>query len=486
MRRVAPRIAVVGGGASGALAAIRLLRAADGPLEIILLDPKGNWGRGVAYGTEWPGHLLNVPAGRMSALPEEPSHFLDWLRGEGPGARPARLPKADAATFAPRVLYGEYLGELLDESVRRRGPGTWLRLRREQVIAIRDRGRQAMVVSREARAGNRAPELEPLGVERRIFADRVVLALGHLAAKLPRGFPPGHPSCVTDAWAPAALDRVAPDRPVLLVGSGLTMADVVLRLADRGVSGPFLALSRHGLLPLPHAENPLAPPAALDLSPGTLRWLARQVHHAVNGVERTGGDWRRVVDALRPHTPGLWSGLGLEEQRRFQRHLRSYWERARHRVPAEVGRALAGLVSTGRLRPLAGRLESVTPTEGGLTAVIRDRHGNRETHAVGTLVNCAGTDDNYRRIEDPLVRQLLADGLVQPHPAGPGLRTSETGALVDAAGKPSAWLYTLGPPRRGDRWETTAMPEIRVQAAELAARILADRTRRPSHEEILR
>ncbi|HWY24061.1 MAG TPA: hypothetical protein VNX47_04035, partial [Nevskia sp.] len=69
---------------------------------------------------------------------------------------------------------------------------------------------------------------------------------------------------------------------------------------------------------------------------------------------------------------------------------------------------------------------------------------------------------------------------------GLGLLTDAQGALLDRDGQASTWLYTLGPARKGQLWETTAVPEIRVQAQALARRLLqlegADRRIVPAAE----
>ena len=96
-------VAIVGGGASGTLVAVQLLRQARGPLRVALVERSGALARGLAYGPAEPCHVLNVPAGRMSALPEDPDHFVRWC-GAGPDE------------FVGRATYGAYLEALLSEA----------------------------------------------------------------------------------------------------------------------------------------------------------------------------------------------------------------------------------------------------------------------------------------------------------------------------------------------------------------------------------
>jgi len=97
-------VAIVGGGCSGLLVAAQLFRQGFGG-SVAIVEPRSALGRGLAYSTPYDDHLLNVPAGKMSALPSHPSHFLEWLRA-------GRIPEASPTCFAPRKVYGEYLSSL--------------------------------------------------------------------------------------------------------------------------------------------------------------------------------------------------------------------------------------------------------------------------------------------------------------------------------------------------------------------------------------
>src|SRR4051812_14566241 len=128
-----PLVVVVGAGAAGALVAIHLTdrqaRTGAAPLDLLLVDPDGRQGRGVAYSTTDPRHLLNVPAQGMSALPGRPTHFLDWVR---PGVWRAAAP----CDFVPRAEYARYLDAPLTER-RAAAPGVRLAHRRTSVTSVR-------------------------------------------------------------------------------------------------------------------------------------------------------------------------------------------------------------------------------------------------------------------------------------------------------------------------------------------------------------
>ena len=68
-----------------------------------------------------------------------------------------------------------------------------------------------------------------------------------------------------------------------------------------------------------------------------------------------------------------------------------------------------------------------------------------------------------------VVRDLLDAGLARVGPHRLGLDVDPAGRLVAADGAVHRWLWVIGPLRRGGLWETTAVPEIRAQARQLAA-----------------
>jgi len=437
-------VAIVGAGASGVLTALQLRRAAP-HFKVGIVEAGARVARGLAYGTPYGAHLLNVPARNMSALPDEPEHFTRWLS--------ARLPDSSGETFAPRPLYGEYLGELLEGTGSEAAPAE--RIAGTAVGLTRD-GKRWLV------------HLHDGGTVR---AGSVVLALGNL--------PPGDPPLlsgladeryVRDPWAPgvaAGLDR---DASVLMLGTGLTMLDLVLTLRAEGHRGTVHALSRRGVLSREHEHHPPRPlpePPALRSPRVAVAWLRMELERAAS----EGRDWRPVLDSLRPHTAAVWKQWSARQQASFLRHARHLWDAHRHRVAPEVGVRIRGLLDSGALIVHRGRLASVTPAPAGLLALWRDRFGADVSVQVARLVNCTGPRSDYVALDVPLIAQARRAGYLVPDPLGLGVETTDDGALVGRDGKSVEGLFTLGPPRRPALWETTAVPEIRVQAAELARRL---------------
>jgi uncharacterized NAD(P)/FAD-binding protein YdhS len=281
---------------------------------------------------------------------------------------------------------------------------------------------------------------------------------------------------IVSAWSPDALDGLPKDSTVVLVGSGLTAIDFCLSLAENGHDGPIFMLSRHGLLPRVHLEapvtarqRPFAPKSGF-----TARTLLHELRESAAGEMARGGNWHSVVDSIRPRTDALWQNLSLDEKRRFMRHLRHYWEVHRHRMPAQVHRRIDAMRLSGQLRVITGRLSNVSVERSGrITARIHTRSPTAYTTIhTARIINCTGPQNDPRKSQDPLIRQMIAEGIGHPDALSMGLETLQNGALVGAGGTVWENIFAVGPIRKGALWETTAMPEIRAQAASVAREIL--------------
>jgi uncharacterized NAD(P)/FAD-binding protein YdhS len=461
-------IAIVGAGFSGALVAAHLLSTAKAPLTVHLIErERGRFARGVAYSATEDCHLLNVPAGNMSAYPDDREHFLRWAQGRADELLGcACVGEVTAAAYLPRRAYGDYLAQTLDEAERGAAPGVGLQRRIDEAVSLTIEG--AAVDLRLASGA-------------RLRADRAVLALGN--------FRPGDPSGADaafyrsaryhgDPWAPEALEKLLRTESCLLVGSGLTMVDWAITLSQAGYRGAIHVVSRRGLWPQRH--EPAAPAAFGIEPPGELGAVRNGLHSIRAFIRDTGADWRPVIDALRPMTQSLWKGLGLPEQRRFLRHLRAFWDCHRHRLAPGIAARLDAMLESGQLVRHGGRIRSFRDEGGQVEVLIRPR-GSDRNYALGVdaVVNCSGSESDYRKLDSPLVKDLLGQRLIRPDPLALGLDVADNGALVDAEGAASGFLFTLGPPQKGRLWETTAVPEIRGQAAGLAAELLmADHSER--------
>lgn len=432
-------VVVVGAGAAGALTATHLLTALSPRYRVVLVDPGATTGRGAAYSTTDERHLLNVPASGMTAFPRDPEHFFRWVRRH-------RDPDAQPQHFVPRRWYGDYVEGLLETASEYPG-NAGLERRHARVTDIVRRGLRFVV--RDDRGGT-------------TVARAVVLAGGTPSGSTwaPEELR-ASPRFVSDPWT----QPLPEDGDLLLVGTGLTMVDVAVS-ADR--PGRTLhTVSRHDALPRVH-RVPTTPPVPPPPGITRLTTLAALREAVATHVERTvaaTGDWRPAVDGLRPVTAQLWSGLGEDDKQAFLTEHARTWDVHRHRMSPAVAARLREVTDAGRLRRHTGTVLAARDVGGGLEVDLSDG----TTVAVAGVVSCTGPVGTLAH--DPLLTTLARSGVVRPGPVGLGIDVADDGRVrgVLPASMP---LYALGSLRRGSLWETTAMPEIREQAYNVAQRVV--------------
>lgn len=430
----ARHIAIIGGGFSGAMLAARL---AEAGVRSSLIDRSGVFGPGLAYSTPFEGHLLNVRADRMSAVEGRSGDFVEWLRLNCPQY-------ADPDGFAPRRLYGEYLQHRLN-AVRLAHPGM-IELVTGEVAAIE-------------------PDGVRLGDTQMIKADAVVLATGNPA---PRVADKGSRRVLSDPWALAALERIGPDDAVIIVGSGLTMVDMALWLDANGRKGRIRVLSRRGLLPRAHGvrHDHARPPTGLLLAGPASRRLAEARRLAADG------DWRGVMEGLRPLTARLWAEADVQTRARWVRHLSPWWDVHRHRTPAGVAETMSRLEASGRLSISTGRVETIEADAEGVTLTWRPRDGSARPPINGQwLIDCTGP--GHSPADDAVTAPLIKAGRARLDPLGIGLDLDAEGRVLNAVSAPDPRLFALGPPARATFWETTAVPDIRKRIEALVGVLAA-------------
>jgi uncharacterized NAD(P)/FAD-binding protein YdhS len=438
------RVAIIGAGFSGASLAAQLMKRGKRAPDVVLIGRARRFGPGLAYSAEDSAHLLNVRASNMSAFADQSDHFVRWLAKHG---------RRDAATsFQARKLYGQYLERVLATAHGGFGGPSLQRVRADVEAARRQGDAWAITLS----SG------------RKIAADRVVLALGNARARPPTVFESSG-VLLTDPWDRAALAGV-PAGDVLLLGAGLTMIDVALSLAKRRKRGVIYALSRRGQVPRGHLADPKpAPPAALDL-PLELSDALFMLRKEAEAAAARGEPWQYVIDRLRARTPEFWMRLSAEQQRRFLRHARVWWDVHRHRAAPEIAVQVKALRDEGRLKVLAGEIVSAEPGPRGVRLQHRGRGSlARHNMDVAAVVNCTGAAADIRNATDPLTRQLIEEGIVRAPDNGLGIAIDADSRVISADGVVQSALLALGPITQGAFWESTAVPEIRVRAAAIAA-----------------
>ncbi|MEU7433859.1 FAD/NAD(P)-binding protein [Streptomyces sioyaensis] len=445
-------ISVIGAGTAGTLTCIHLAEVAARlrvALALHVIDPASDEAANTPFATPDSRHLLNVAVDGMSCYPDDPHHFLRWLTRHG-------MANVSPKDFLPRHHFGTYLSDSLAEAVGRAGG---------LVTVERVRARAADCLWRDGKVSVRLTNGSTMDT------DSAVVAIGPP--------PPG------SAWAPAALraserfvDQVwaenalagplASDEDILVVGTGLTAVDMVVVLDRPGRR--IHAVSRHGLLPRAHAVTSLAPaPPPTELVGLPLRTARARILRHVQDTVRRHGDWRPALDGLRPLTAVLWRGLSDDDRRRFLRRDRPVWEAHRHRMASQTAEAMDRLMKSRRFCVHPGEVASVRrhQRDDALTVALT---GGKTFH-VGWVLNCTGPDWSASGRRIPLIG-LFAEGHATPGPLGIGCATTDDGRLVNVDGSAPLSLWTLGALRRGELWESTAVPELRAQAMGIAESLL--------------
>lgn len=443
------RIGIIGAGFSGTAMAANLARFAETPIEIILFERRGVFAKGEAYSTPYAFHLLNVRAHDMSLFDDDPSHFVEWLKqqqNEQASSEHAALEHQ----FVPREWYGRYLSDVLEGIQQANSGNVTLMLESVEVRDAIPEGDRTLLVTDD----------------NRIFSvDKVVLATGNQApARFP--FPiSSDVGCVSNPWEFSAIANIPKHDAVVIVGTGLSMIDSLLTLYHQQHAGPIVAVSRHGMLPLPHAEQ--KPPQIPLPQPmqGGLGALMKSIRAMSDEHVREGGDWRSIVQSLRAHIPTLWSRWGLTDKRRFLRHVLPYWNIHRHCVPVSVAAIIEQWVASGQLQLFAGRILSVEHSQASI--VLRGTEEQRKV-PVQWLVNCMGPSLSASSHADSLLQGLLTRGMAMLDSLKLGYATGTHGALIEKSGEHSKRIFSVGPPTKGASWECNAVPEIRHYCAKTA------------------
>lgn len=452
---------MIGGGFSGSVFAMRYARAQP-DARVVLIERGRRVGRGLAYGACAEHHLLNVPVHRME-LGLTPG-FATWL-----GQRKVLLGDALvesggdlAGAFVPRELFGAYLEEQVSAAVSRdlhRG----LRVVRGEVVRLLDAPARGVLLSDG----------------REIAADRIVLATGNL--------PPRPPAArdewlydtqrfVPDPWADDAFDGLDREAAVVLLGTGLTMVDVALKLAHAGHVGPMHAISRRGLLPHVHRAGGTWEAFHDPRQYASPRELMRLLRQEARRAEAQGVPWQRVMDTMRPAVAAVWHSFTPRDRSQFLRHVRPRWDVHRHRMAPRVATQLAALVAGEQLHVLAGRVTGYRPDGPAVEVSWAERGtGASKRITVARVVNCTGPRSDMDRLAFPLLADMRRRGLIAPDDLGLGLETKDC-AVLDAAGHVSPWLFALGPLTRPTWWEVVAVPEINAQIDRLVRDLASPRT----------
>lgn len=447
-------LVIIGGGFSGAVAAVEFLRVAPPGSKLILINRSGKIARGLAYGTASEHHLLNVPAGNMSALVSDANSFVEYCKG--------LIPATEPGSFVSRATYGRYLEQLLAIAEEQRITDVeCVRVIDEVVGLTKENGSVSVLLK--------------TGLT--LKADHLLLAFGNFSPVDPVAVDKQEmrDSYISDPWGSEMGSVRSEDEKVLLIGSGLTAVDMLLTLKRAHSSRKVVMLSRRGLTPCGHRKNvphhtpqPHVQKELLTSQPsarGYLKIIRRAVAHEPS-------QWRDLLTALRPITAQLWQRLPEDEKRRFVRHVQAYWDVHRHRVAPVTFGEFEQYSSRGEVEIIAGRLISLTREPDGASVRIRRRGSSvEEKLTFDKVINCTGPCNNVSRTNDEFVKFLLEQKLILPDILKLGLEVGSDYQVLDGSGNAQPWLSYVGPMLKAQFWEATAVPELRIHAKNVAMHI---------------
>ena len=447
-------VAIIGGGATGTMIAYHLLRERRdlGSGSVMIFEPRSKLGAGVAYGTKDPQHRINVPASRMSIDTNKPEDFADWLKWHSHKTCDPEAFLPSGEVYPTRSEFGRYLFERITPFLINKT----LQHIQDTVVSVQRHGDQWRLQTAQGMI---------------YVAAHVVIATSHPAPALPVPLKEiAHdPRVISDPWAKDAFKTVDPRARIAIIGTGLTMADVVATLAAQGHLGPITAVSRRGLRSRGHSRG--APSLFGDFSTTpekTAPDLLKRIRKTLTSAPER--PWQDTLDAVRRQGKTIWTALPVVEQRRLVRHLRPFWDVHRFRIAPQVERTLNLRAETGLLTVLAARIESAEAHSDGLALHIQERGGRRRTVYADILINTTGPDHAGILTTPGFLSRLAEDGFVQKDPVGLGLWTDEDhSALVD--GLPVSGLFVAGPLSRGTFGELMGLPEVTANAQSVAARL---------------
>lgn len=431
---------------------MNLLRVLRPPVSMAIVGDDPGFGRGTAYRTDLRVHRLNVAAARMSVYADEPDDFLAWLGSRHGSVSPDG--------YAARTDYGLYL-------------------RDRMASALRDRDRTCQVDFIKAKATSCDASGPPtfrftLDNGERLCASNVVLAFGVGSADIPvaadRIDAQAERRIIRNPWRLNWLSKVRTTDTVLMLGSGLTMIDQVLALFARGHEGKVHVLSRRGLVSHSHATSKLT--AVTPVFPESREISALLA--SLRAQARATKDWRALMDGLRSRTQTLWQELDTDQRSRFLRHALPWWNIHRHRLAPAVHRQFEALRKADAVSVHAGKLGAIRSSPTGLRLGYRERGTRIERDlSVDWIVNCTGMERSGLA-QSPLLNSMIELGLIVPDDLGLGVAVDATSRVIGADGLANAGLMAVGQLTAGRFWEITAVPDIRVQARDIA-RVIASR-----------
>jgi uncharacterized NAD(P)/FAD-binding protein YdhS len=457
------KIGIVGGGFSGTLTAVHLIEKTSTPFEMIFINEKGNFNRGIAYNPYSKKHILNVPTAKMSAYPADPNHFLDWVMALDAYKNLDRDLVGNA--FMPRYLYGEYLVQIW---------GKTLKIAQEKGIKI-------IIEDSVVSELDTAHQIIHIVLEngKQFELDECVIATGNIVPRNPKikneDFYKSS-KYFQNPWGADSVQNIDSNLPVLIVGNGLTMVDTVLGLLENGYKNKIYSISPNGFNILPHRHGGMKYDAlSKELNENmSLRELVSLVNKHIKKVRRFGVSAEPLIDSFRPFTQKIWQNLSDSEKNLFMSRLRHLWGVARHRIPLHIHDKLQQLRIDNQLIIKSGKLLNIVENGDEVLVTFYDKKNHCEAEIkVSRVINCTGPETDLELAEKSFLKSALHKGLLAQDSLKLGIKADvKTFQMIDKAGNTHTNLYTLGSNLKGELWESTAVPELRGQAESLATQLI--------------
>jgi len=455
-------IAIIGGGFCGTAIAVQLARLAQKPLTILLFNHEYPLANGIAYSTDNMIHLLNVPAGRMSLFQDDPTHFVEWIlsKDEYKSFHSDDLP----SQFMPRKIYGQYVKEVFQKTISGLKPFVQLNIINEEVTDINiENNKSELVIENGSN----------------FIADKIILATGnHKPAdlKIPDMEFYQSKKYFGNPWSKMSVENFENGKDIFMIGTSLTMVDTVLSLCDANFKGKIYALSTKGLLPLPYYNYHPYLKILDDIIPGlSLNELFSIYKKHIKSVLEKGWHIDDLTTALRPHSQRIWQELNYADKKKFLVHLSHYWAIARHRLPLHIHSFIQKLIRLNKLEIIAGKLIDLKETADSVSVVYKKRKSETANLLqVQRVINCTGPLSDISKINQPLIKNLYRKKYIAADDFQMGMNATPGGNIIDAEGKISDTVFTIGTNLRGILWESTAVPELRFQAQQLSSYLIME------------
>ena len=444
------------------MTAIHLKHHSKQPIHVLIFDTENTLGCGVAYSTYTDLHLLNVAAGNMSAFPDDPEHFINWAQQN----YPERFTETENSinSFLPRSLFGKYLQEIASTLTINSDPNFDFEFISQKVTAITKITSGFKICT---------------STDGDFTADAVVLATGNFLPAKPKGIPGDFTNSnryFGNPWSELSVANASGIKKILIVGTGLTMVDVVQGLRIKGYEGKITALSPKGFEILPHHQQNVKIDLQGEITvPYQLDKIFKLFKKRVRELKSNGLHSDAVVDAIRPLTQKIWSSISVDERKQFLSHLRHLWGLARHRLPGQIHRQLLDQMEQGMLQIIAGRIIDINDEGTFAKVTYRERKtGQINEITVERVINCTGPAMDVTKTNNALFDSMIVSGMVFPEELKMGIKVDQDFHVLKSTGQPQMNMYALGSLLKGMLWESTAVPELRIQAKQVAKTILRD------------